>query len=410
MNQTSLAPLSMAELKAYGISTGKTRGFFDSYGHRIEYVRLSPKDWILRSYGSDGIQNTLLTESDHNAFAINTESVEGLQTDQSYNGGLLNPVWLLGSFSPDQNLHAKVFYDFTVGKSKLIVRHMERKQFLMIASHDQIEHLIWHPDSKKIIYSATNSDRYADGIFVWDLETNKEVNVFGNRSDQKHSGPHLSMNQNHWYFAFTGISTDIPHRLLFFAARRTHAPISPKDFFQQSHFHGVEISPTRDFKIWPPSSLGDLYKNPLDHMASLNTNIINASQASYEQKLWMKNQYSGDYYKLLTDWQDLASKANSTALFPYVLWNLALIYSDTFRLLKLKAEATKNREYTNHADIIRSYGLEVATGLLRLKTTPTWLHVTAWNIQQYFATNQILDFNFFDIELPKKMNSLPENH
>jgi hypothetical protein len=148
------APRNLCELKAYAAVTNSDFMGWDGFGQRFDYLRLNRTRWYLRSFGSDGRQNTLLSKQDPLASSIEDYQSFGVTHDYSEKATRFNPAIRLGAFSPQGNWHAEIFTDQISGASRLLVRNRDKHGYFMITDQNTVEEFYWLPDGYRIVFTS----------------------------------------------------------------------------------------------------------------------------------------------------------------------------------------------------------------------------------------------------------------
>jgi len=172
-------PTNLSMLRSFAKLSNESFAPYDTNNQRLDYVRFDDSHYVLRSFGKDGFQNHGKSSDDRIiGRVIGVPRFPYLNSRQSsvrtnaYDSGLL-----LGSVSKDKRWYAQLYVDKLTGSKKLVTRDLKRKNHYLIAYHDGIEEFYWVPGSQKIIFTATSSGRYQDGLFIWDLTTDKTVDI-----------------------------------------------------------------------------------------------------------------------------------------------------------------------------------------------------------------------------------------
>src|SRR5690606_25626704 len=79
---------------------------------------------------------------------------------------------ILSTQSPNLKWNAQIFVDQFTIKRQLLVRSRTREDLFMIAPHDLVEEFLWLPEIDQVIYTGSASNRYKDGVYLWDLNSN----------------------------------------------------------------------------------------------------------------------------------------------------------------------------------------------------------------------------------------------
>ena len=166
-------PAGMNELRLFAKQTYNRYATFDVWGERLEYLRLGKINYTIRSFGADGLQNRPGGLLDPGVFRWGQLEKLGLRYDADEGVKQARPsvVLFAGADDSTANWHAKIFVDPISGMRRLLVRDRRERRFYMIAPHDGVEEFLWVPGQEKIVFTATPSARYDDGVYLWDLRS-----------------------------------------------------------------------------------------------------------------------------------------------------------------------------------------------------------------------------------------------
>ena len=171
-------PTNLSMLRSFAKLRNKSFAPYDTNGQRLDYVRFDKRHYLLRSFGQDGEQDHGKSLDDHvvgRVQGIPEKPYSHIKKDkniETYDSALL-----LGSKSPDGKWYAQLYIDKLSGAKRLAVRKIGNNKFYLIVYHDGVEEFRWIPGSPYIIFTATSSGRYQDGLFLWDLTNDKVVDV-----------------------------------------------------------------------------------------------------------------------------------------------------------------------------------------------------------------------------------------
>ena len=130
---------------------------------------------------------------------------------------------------------------------------------------------------------------------------------------------------------------------------------------------------------------------PLARPLSLGAHVTGrGGQAA--QQTWMGLPLEGDFEQALLDWQSFSETGPRTPMYPYALFYLASLYGDSYALLR-DANA-------RDADILRSFGTEIARALLNDPLAPSYLR----GLAQY-ASQTLLEGNLLSFRLARLANA-----
>jgi hypothetical protein len=391
-------PRNLMELKSYANLHDLDFSGWDGYGQRFDYLRLR-NDWYIRSFGSDGRQNTLLSKQDPLVTSINDFQKIGITHGYSDKAARYNPAIRLGTFSPQGNWQAEILTDQLSGASRLLVRNRDRSGYFMISDQNTIEEFYWLPDGYRIVYTVTNSNRYRDGVYLWNLLTDEVVNVFPGAAKLGIRNEESSTKD--WYFSLAGI-IQTPPTVLVFASPRTSKSLIPENFFSKNNFIGIELPETGEPRILRGSSMSNLYANPLVAEWNPQSDILNCNAINTKESSWCNLKLVGSFQSVLTAWQDFTEKSADSAIFSYSLMLLISLYSDSYALLNDYAnDNPEEAEAIRNTEIIRSYGTELAQALSEVQTAPAWLRGFGAYAREQFNSKLPLPYQISKVSIQK---------
>ncbi|MEZ4743117.1 MAG: hypothetical protein R3B45_11845 [Bdellovibrionota bacterium] len=387
-NEYEAVPQNLNELRAYARAKKEDFVPWDTYGQRLNYLRLSPDSWYLKSFGSDGQQNTLMTDEDFVVSSIDEESSQGIVHDYNQNAILYNPVILLGSNSPQGNWFAKLYLDKTSSTRRLLVRHRAKNNYFMIAEHDTVEEFYWLPDGYRIIFSATGSSLYRDGIYLWNLINNKLTNIYPGKYaiDSMNRG----IRQKQIAISLAGIMKK-PLTVFAFSTEKNAGPIKTTEFFSEHNFIAISLKEDGKTIVNKFENSKSWYKMPLVNSWTPTSDILQCTSMHLHQVSWCQLPTEGAFQDVIEAWQNYAVEQSSNPIFPYTLMRLVILYSDSYDLLSHKLKSNPNNlELKRNKEILRSYGAEIAAALKDLPTAASWLKATAWySLEQFYAKKSL---------------------
>jgi len=185
-------PGSLGAMMAAPEIRAKNPPFHDIAGNRLQYIRIGLDAFILRSFGSDslpalsaGPQDDVILESiasrDSGGMTLVADG-HRVGSDASANlveFALYPPAASDGLWSPDGKWVARIASNPDNGEHRIIVMKEDHSRVL-ISPHDRVEEFLWETGSEpSLIFSATGSDLYDDGIFRWRLSAGEHADVPG---------------------------------------------------------------------------------------------------------------------------------------------------------------------------------------------------------------------------------------
>ncbi len=368
------APASMNELRLFAKQTSSRYAAFDIWGQRLEYLRLGKVNYTVRSFGADGLQNRPGDPLDPGVFRWGPLEDKGLRYNLSMGASEPRPsvVLFAGADDATGRWHAKIFLDQVSGGKRLLVRDRQESRFYMIAPHDGVEEFFWVPGQEKLIVTATQSARYGDGVYLWDLRRDEFLNLL----DVVTEGADLSptRQERRLHLALSSISaknaggdTTVPV-VSAFVAESTGAALNPQDFFRSVNRHEFELGPAIKHRIAMTESSTERGFDTMDFLGT--GTVTNDGRGNPQQIAWLRLPMGGDWEKAVVKWQEFAAAYGKTQLAPYAVWGLSLFYREAARQA---GPDTKNGK------ILSSYSLELARGLNTMPAAPGYARaIGAW--------------------------------
>ena len=365
-------PQSLNELRLYAQKKGLHYNAFDAWGERLEYLRLGKVNYTIRSFGADGVQNRPGEAADPGVFRWGPMVEHGLQYNERDGATYARPsvVLFAGADESQGKWHAKLFVDPVSGIRRLLVRSRERTNFYMLAPHDGVEEFLWLPGQQKIIFTASQSERYSDGVYVWDLHKDESFNLFALDPDGSDIDP--GTKQRRLYLALSSVRVSNPPSLAVFAEPVDQLMLDPKKFFHPRNLHvftlGEQIVHLR------PAAAAAKQKTLHDMSFLGMTTVAEGGEGSPLQKAWLRLPLGGDWEKGVIAWQDFASLYGKTQLAPYAVWGLTMFYQ----------EAAKQAGYNSrNGQIFMGYSGELCRALSNMVVAPGYLRaIGAWMGEQ----------------------------
>ncbi|MEN9834931.1 MAG: hypothetical protein RL011_1124 [Pseudomonadota bacterium] len=357
---------------------------YDPFGERIDFIRLDDRHFILRSFGTDQVQNNLASAVDIAVVSWGERAGEPLvyAYPNSPRPEFYPAALLPGAESPSHQLLAKLFADPVSHARRLVVRHLKRDGLYMVAPHDGVEEFFWLPAGDRLIYSATGSTRYRDGLYLWNLNTDTVVNLL-----EKVRAPTLrgvAQGADAYWLALAGVSEKGP--VVYFYLRPRHAGgLSPVEFFDKSSIVAIAVPEKgkprlANYEEFPNAAamgaIGSAYV----------TKSTLAGRGTSLQQDWLELTTSNDLEQLLTSWHDISEESVGTALYPYSLWMLSNLYGES----ATTSGALGKRE----REVLRSYGTEVARALINYPLAPSYLKGLALFNYEELMAGHLLPYKF----------------
>ena len=397
-------PDSLATLRQFAMKRGQEFGFYDAFGNRLSYTRLGKKHYLIRSFGADEVQNHANSSPDRvriHGGAFPKGAALAYEARPDIKPALYPAILLEGSDSADGGWHARLYHDRHTRLKHLIIRKKEPSGLVMVAPHDRIEEFFWVPGRLQLVYSVTGSKRSPDGVYLWDLTTDQVADILSRKNASGRGGPMESMSKiSRLWLSLAGISEKGP-TVYGFAAPRHDGGLDVRDFFRPERFFIVKI-PDRPLE---DASFGktlaktqvfrpDLFKG-LDGLLSdgyLSRDRLRGLPYSKAQRRFLVLPLRGEPEPVLLKWNHYADRVIESPIFPYALWVLASLYSEAYE--NLLPQASKE------ADVLRSYGTEIANALLNDPLAPSYLKALAFDAHQRLLTGSPLPYRLGDLSKP----------
>jgi hypothetical protein len=236
----------------------------------------------------------------------------------------------------------------------------------MLAPHDFVEEFLWIPGQDKIAFTASQSNRYSDGLYIWDLNTDEASNLFSLDPEVNDLDP--GAKQRRLYVAMSAVSDSNPPAVSVFALASNDFILNPHKFFHPSNLHTFTLG-ERLIHSKPkvaPKVKGDLYN--LDFLGTVT--VAPGGEGLPIQQAWLSLPLGGDWEKGVMAWQSFAAQHTKSQLAPYAIWGLSMLYDDA-----AKREGRSSRT----GQILASYGVELGTAMTKLIVAPSYIRsIGAW--------------------------------
>ena len=400
IKEIEVAPLKLREINVYGLK--KLTYLYDKFGQRFQYVPLSDRDWILRSFGSDGMQNTILSERDTFVSSWGKKENVGVSYKYQDKPHYFPPSLLQGALSPDEKWVAKLYQHSYLEQSLLVVKNAKESDLVMIAFHDRIEEFLWVPNSTQIIFTASGSLRYRDGVYLWNLRTNATKQLIGKENNLPGGA---SVDHAHqWYLSLGGINKNEDLAYVFLYPRITDV-LEFSQFFKNN---SLQIFNLNSEKLIKNEQKFDLH--PLSLLRGLKS-VQSCQRGSLLQKRWCELSLEGSFEKALNQWQTFGELAAGEPILSYSLLVLTLLYHDAVKKWDLKMrenlrdEQGETEELNDKKirEILSSYGAEIAQTLKMLPLAPSWVQGMSHNLWNVLIEKKYLPYQFSQLSYPENI-------
>jgi hypothetical protein len=362
------APESLNDLRLYARYTANRYAAFDVWGQRLEYLHLGKVNYTIRSFGDDGIQNHAGQEADPGVFRWGPSEPHGLTYDDANGSKQHRPSVVLFAGADDSTgtWNAKLFVDPITGSRRLLVRRHDSNRFFMLASHDGVEEFLWIPGQQKIVFTASQSVRYSDGAYIWDLTTDESYNLFTLDGDKSDLDP--GNKQKNLYLALSYVKSGVHPEVGIYATLSNSQLLDPAAFFHEQNLHVFTLGDHVTHVV--PKKLTVI--KPSDYSVEfLGTGTLQpGGEGSSLQKAWLQLPMGGDWEKAVLSWQEFAEHHNKTQLAPYAIWGIAMFYSEASKAAGVESK---------NGQIFRSYGIELGRALSSMPVAPGYIRaIGAW--------------------------------
>lgn len=396
-------PNNLSDLRKFSLSLGQNLPLFDAFGERIDYVRLTSSSYLLRSFGEDGVQNTLDSTKD-----IGLIKWGHLPRGGAYYASkpkliphFYRAASLMGLDSPDGSWLARLFTNKIDQKRYLVVRHRTIPDLVMIAPHDRVEEFYW-VSQNSIVFSATESQKTRDGLYIWNLRNDSVFDLLRSTSmDHVLEGMKISIfsdqvDRGYW-ISLAGYNAELKQIYAYITAKDSYL-LDPDYFFSPENLfeYTLDDDPKKIMarKITRDQFLGitapkKFFQNPLTEKLSLGTPFTPKKPSALGiQEAWLKLPKTGRLEPSLLAWQQFSIKHSETPLFPYSLWYLISLYNESFLLVQ-----TVN---ARDSEILRTYGVEISRALMNDTMAPSYLRAMGAHGHQILLKGQPLSYRIFN--------------
>ncbi len=404
-------PDSLASLREFAREHSQEFGIYDAYGNRLNYIRLGKQYYLIRSFGEDEVQNRPTTAPDRarirgGAFPKEAALTYDFQPETS--PSLFPGILLEGTDSADGEWHARLYNDREDRIKSLVVRKKTSSGIIMLAPHDRIEEFFWVPGRMQLVYSVTASGRAPDGIYLWDLATDQVINLLTKKQQTNPKGQieNLTKNSKVW-ISMASISEKGP-TVFAFVAPRHEGGLDARDFFKSERLISLRIPENPlDHSTRAPDvnkkrslSLGSASVRGLDELlleTYVSRDRLRGLPYRSVQKHFLALPLRGEAEPTLVAWNHFANRVVESPIFPYGLWILTNLYSQAHE--NLIPHASKE------ADVLRSYGTEIANALLNDPLAPSYLRALAFDAHQRLLTGSPLPYRVGSLSKPSQVKT-----
>ena len=246
--------------------------------------------------------------------------------------------------------------------------------------------------------------RYPDGIYLWNIKTDKVVNLINNQTHMNIIGD--SADVKRYYLSLSGVNQD-GKNIYAYITPQNDLSLNPKDFFNFKNLYRININldGVKDISLATDKikilSLAYLEENP--RFSQTPSLMLDDEDASFVQhnkiyRSWKGLPLGGEVETVLDSWQNFSNGTASTLIFPYCLWYLSVLYSDAFRLSVDKS--------VPGADSFRALGLEIAKSLSEFIMAPSYLRAFGMDAYQTLVEGHPLSYRLSNMHFKPVMKRL----
>ncbi|MGE0172780.1 MAG: hypothetical protein AB7T49_08345 [Oligoflexales bacterium] len=363
---------------------------YDGYGSRLQYLRLSSTDYVVKSFGRDRTENSTVSEVDPTHISAKPLPDSAPQFEPSQN--LLNlypPILLLAQKAGNNQLIARLIVDKDYNERHLVVQSVKRDQFIMVAPHPKVEEFFWLPSQNAIVYTATDHDRYPDGIYLWDLIRNEHHNLLDDL-DEKIGVTDSGGGRNKRYFLALSNLDENGKGVYTFILNREQKGLDPETFFSSQNLYFLSF-PTEDTPVQAFE-----YKKYQNYVFEQNISLSDLVKIPYQgyeaQHKWALLPTSGNLEYVIAKWQEFSEQNADSAILPYSLFWLSSIYGDASKLLM--------QRNTAEAKSLGAFGAELAKALASNELAPSYLRAIGYGIFERLSNDELLGYQVSRLNLP----------
>lgn len=383
IREEKVTPLNISMIRAFSKTKGLYFSPYDSLGQRLQYIRLSDRHFILRSFGKDGIQNTNFKNTDQITGVLikRPQTAHEFENKKSNSIKSYDPLNLVGSLSPNKKWYAQIYIDRANRKKHLAIRSVKNRNLYMLAPHDNIEEFFWLADSNKIIYTATNSDLYADGIFIWDINKDKLITIIDSQGKNKLG---WQSEASQLLISLAGYQVKNSEIYAYIASSPYEQPVSIKEFLSSDNLYSIKYNNINS-KI-SINKYDKNFKNPdfeNEFWSLHNSDYILGQRGSPSQRAWRALPFRGNYIDVIKAWEKFATDNIDSPLFFYSNWIIALLYNDSIAVLE--------SENDSNAPMVRGIATDTAFGLANNLYAPTYLRALGHHAYLTFKNGKLLE-------------------
>ncbi len=373
LQQNGHYPETLGEMMASPAVRAMRPSFYDIAGNRLQYIRLGLDAFILRSFGSDSIPAS--SSGDHDDVILESTTSRnsggmilsapthlapaGLKAPEDFvEFATWPPAATDGLWSPDGKWIARIATNPNTGEHRIIVLKDDHSRML-VSPHERVEEFFWETGPElSLIFSATGSDLYDDGIFRWRLSASElgdspqMENLLGEVTRETLPGrletKKIDGQKPRWVIALLQGNNGVSIRNGFAAIAVQEAdliaPGSNKKLLDPNNLWFCPGDSGHCSREKSPRGKRVTFRLALDQSHKIRGRVTPA------QELWNRLPVRGSSQELLESWFAAASSPTLRPLQPYVLF-YAILLQDQVRASDLgkghPATERKLAEWTN---------------------------------------------------------------
>ena len=368
---------------------------YDAYGNRLHYQAIGKQSYLLKSYGEDGRENSVISQYDISRSNLSPQPFTFWKYSHPKGSRLrVYPASLLLGTRNDDGYVARLVIN-TETHQRFLAVTKSADDFYMVSHHDGIEEFFWVPSSNKLIYSATGMERYEDGLFLWDLETRNTTNLLRRFKSDKSKGP-IGLDVDHQRFYLSLSSLVKPDKIYVYLMAANGVKLDPMEFFSQQNLYVVMPSKVADGT--PVFSKATFQRGkPWYEWMVPGKDILGRESGNVIQKEWVQLPLKGSVGTVLDRWQEFSIRHPQSPIFAYSLWWLSHVYLDAVRLIK--------KSNVEQSEVIRSYGAELSKALSKLAVAPRYLRAIAGSLHDRFINEGSIEANISTLTIPSDIDA-----
>lgn len=383
-------PYNLAEIRAYAKTIWPDYTPHDGFGRRLVYLPLTKSYFVIKSFGADFFKETTETSDSQNIFTLpkQAKNPPTYKSPEDSDMRLYPAILLMGARSPANDFIGRIFIDQSKGTRNLVVRSLNKPSHIMIASHPRVEEFFWLPNGTEIIYSATGSNRYQDGIYHWNVLTNKTSNILMDLEDKF---KHTSENESDRFHISLSSLDKKGEKLYVYIFPNDGGALDPNTFFSSQSFFEINLPKHKKKKDMFFSYLDTYPQEKLfEYQQFITQDIDPTFEGTSAQRSFASLQHSGNLQEILDTWQEFAAAHPNSPMFPYSLWWLGVIYGQGHEAL---IETSSIDALT-----LKAYGAELTKALARLPTAPTYLRAIGAQIHKNLMLSQPIGLKMVNLQ------------